>query len=382
MKKILRLFTKQTFWIVNIIAVILLLGTKLIPFINPNEFWPMGILGLATPFIAGANIAFIILWLLFAKWRRLLLSAIAIVLCWNIFSVGIGGNIWEKNKDQPLAQNQLSIMSYNVRLMDYYNWSGNKNTRKKMLDFIQQKNASVLCLQEFFSSEDSSGIQNVKAIANNCGYKYFSANKNFVTKRGFFGDIIFSKYPIVNEQSIELDTSVHTHHFQYADIAWQADTYRVFNLHMQSVKFDKQDIALLDNKKIENKASNKKETSNNSQFTQSKIIIKKLKTSFAKRGLQADVIAKEINSTKYPTIVCGDFNDIPSSYTYFTVRGNLNDAFLDKGFGLGRTYHDISPILRIDNIFYNANNIAIKSFQKFDVNYSDHYPVMVVLEKK
>jgi endonuclease/exonuclease/phosphatase family metal-dependent hydrolase len=381
MKKVLRLFTKQSFWVANILAVVLLLCTKFIPHLNPNTFWPMGILGLATPFIAGANILFVILWMLFAKWRRLLLSAIAIILCWNIFSVGIGGNIWEKNKEEPLAQNQLSIMSYNVRLMDYYNWSGNKNTRQQMLNFIKQKNASVLCLQEFFSSEDSSGIQNVKAIANNCGYKYFSANKNFITKRGFFGDIIFSKYPIVKEQSLQLDANMLTHHFQYADIIWQADTYRIYNLHLQSVKFDKQEIALLDNKKLDEKRNAKKEK-NNSQYTQSKIIIKKLKTSFAKRGLQADIIAKEIDATKYATIICGDLNDIPSSYTYFKVRGNLNDAFLDKGFGLGRTYHGISPVLRIDNIFYNTNNLRIVSFHNFDVNYSDHYPIMVVLDKK
>ncbi|MCX8470424.1 MAG: endonuclease/exonuclease/phosphatase family protein [Chitinophagaceae bacterium] len=373
MKRLLRLFTKQIVWIVNILVVVLLLCTKFIPFVNPNKIWAIGILGLATPFIAVANILFIILWMLFAKWRRLLLSAIAIVLCWNIFSVGIAGNIFQKNVEQN-SKLQLKIMSYNVRLLDYYKWSGNKDTRSKMLEFIRQQNADILCLQEFFSSQDSTGIQNVKAICDSCNYSYAAANKNFITKRGFFGDIIFSKLPIVHQESMQLDTSTLTHRYQYADVVWQADTFRVYNLHLQSVRFDKQDIALLNNKE------NIKAKKNN--YEQSKIIIKKLKSSFAKRGLQADEIKSNMLQSPYTNIVCGDFNDIPSSYTYFNLRTNLNDAFLDKGFGFGRTYQGISPVLRIDNIFYDAQKWRLLSFQKIDVNYSDHYPIIACLQNK
>jgi endonuclease/exonuclease/phosphatase family metal-dependent hydrolase len=366
-----RLFTKQSLWIINLLMVLLLFCTKLIPFISPSKVWAMGILGLITPFIAAINIVFVVLWMLFGKWRRMLLSIIAIVACWNIFSVAIAGNLPSEQSADLLQANQIKIMSYNVRLMDYYNNSGNKQTRSQLLQFLQQQNASVLCLQEFFSSADSNGVQNIKAICDSCHYPYYAANKNFVTKRGFFGDIIFSKYPIVAQNSIQFDSTNVTHRFQYADVVQKADTFRVFNLHLQSVRFDASDIALLDNKP---QASSPKKQPN-SDYQQSKVIIRKLKTSYDKRGKQADVIAAEIKQSRYPTLVCGDFNDIPSSYTYFTVRGALNDCFLDKGFGLGRTYNDLNLILRIDNIFYDAKHWKPIDFTISDISTSDHYPI-------
>jgi endonuclease/exonuclease/phosphatase family metal-dependent hydrolase len=382
MKKLIRLFTKQTLWGINILAAICLVCTKLIPFINPAKLWIMGILGLATPVIAILNVIIIIIWMLFGKWRRMLLSTVAIVLTWNVFSVGIGGNIFNKTPMPNPSEKVFTVMSYNVRLMDYYHSSGMASTRKDLLQFIKSSNVSVLCLQEFFSSEDSIGIQNVKEICNSCGYNYFSANKNFVSKRGFFGDIIFSKFPIVNTKSIPFDTTTLTHRFQYADIVWQQDTIRLFNLHLQSVRFDKSEIAMLDNVSEKSKPTKiGNQNASKTQLEKSKIIIKKLKTSSGKRGLQADIVADEINKSPYANMVCGDFNDIPSSYTYFTIRGKLNDAFLDKGFGLGRTYNDISPTLRIDNIFYDAKKFSAIAYQNKNVNYSDHHPISLALVK-
>ena len=43
---------------------------------------------------------------------------------------------------------------------------------------------------------------------------------------------------------------------------------------------------------------------------------------------QADTIAKYIQQSPYPVIVCGDFNDVPGSYAYRTVKGNLQDVFV------------------------------------------------------
>jgi endonuclease/exonuclease/phosphatase family metal-dependent hydrolase len=369
---VFRKIIKNSFWILNIIVALLLLCAKGIPLVNPAKFWMMGILGLATPFIAAANVFFIVWWMIFSKWRRMLLSIIVIVLSWNVFSVGLAGKFSTSIQHSTNAP-KLSVMSYNVRLMDYYHWSGNKNTRKEMLQFLKKENKDILCLQEFFSSQDSTGIQNVQAIADTCGYEYYAANKNFVTKRGFFGDIIFSKYPIIHQESIELDTTQHTHHFQYADIALASDTFRVFNLHMQSVHFSKEDMAALDQKEIAT-------STNNTKMEKGKVIIKKLKQSFSKRGLQADVVQQQMKASTLPLIVCGDLNDIPSSYTYFTIKKDLTDAFLEGGVGLGRTYNGISPLLRIDNIFYNKEKLALLQFKNSKNEYSDHYPISAVFE--
>ncbi len=369
MGKIFRIFTSRVLWLINIAVALMLVCTKFIPLISPAKLYAMGLLGLTTPFIAGINILFVLLWVFFRKWWRTLLSITAIIIAWQVFSVGFAGTL-VPNKLPKVHEKTYSILSYNVRLFDLYKWSESSNTREKIIGYLHQKNADILCLQEIFSNDaDSKGIRNVTTIATTMGYKYFARNINFNTKRGYFGDIIFSKYPILQSESFNLDTSLTTHKFQYADIILgYQDTIRVFNLHLQSVKFSSEETVALNAQKT-------KEIKKN--ISKGKLIISKLGISYKKRSAQAEIVREQIESSPYPAIVCGDFNDIPSSYTYFKVRGSMQDAFLKKGFGLGRTYTGISPILRIDYLFFNENKFKILALEKDKVYYSDHFPIKV-----
>ena len=81
----------------------------------------------------------------------------------------------------------------------------------------------------------------------------------------------------------------------------------------------------------------------------------------------------------YPVIFCGDFNDVPNSYTYFTVRGNMQDAFLEKGSGIGRSFTSISPTLRIDYIL-TSNDFSVLQFDRNKRKYSDHYMLVTDLK--
>ena len=79
-----------------------------------------------------------------------------------------------------------------------------------------------------------------------------------------------------------------------------------------------------------------------------------------------------LDDSPYPLVFCGDLNDVPNSYTYFTVRGGMQDAFLKKGFGIGRTFSAVSPTLRIDYIFTDQH-FSIRQFNRVAKRYSDHY---------
>jgi endonuclease/exonuclease/phosphatase family metal-dependent hydrolase len=113
----------------------------------------------------------------------------------------------------------------------------------------------------------------------------------------------------------------------------------------------------------------------------SKSIVKKLRQAYSIRGSQAETVRDELNNCPYPSVVCGDFNDVPNSYTYFQIRGNRQDAFLKKGAGIGRTYASISPTLRIDYILA-APQFSVLQCKKIEVSYSDHYPVIADLVLK
>ena len=96
-------------------------------------------------------------------------------------------------------------------------------------------------------------------------------------------------------------------------------------------------------------------------------------------GMQADIVQRQTDSSAHPSIVCGDFNDVPTSYTYFHVRSNRQDAFLKRGAGVGKTYNALAPMLRIDYILPDTF-FLVKQFNMVDENLSDH--VMLVSDLK
>ena len=149
------------------------------------------------------------------------------------------------------------------------------------------------------------------------------------------------------------------------DIRAGDDTVRVFSTHLQSVLFrskDFHDIEIIKNV-------------DDSILQASWSIVKKLRYAFRHRGDQAEEVRAQLDKSPYPGVICGDFNDVPNSYTYFTIRDGWQDAFLQKGFGIGRTYVHLSPTLRIDYIMADPR-LEVLQCRKFTLPWSDHNPVV------
>jgi endonuclease/exonuclease/phosphatase family metal-dependent hydrolase len=186
-----------------------------------------------------------------------------------------------------------------------------------------------------------------------------------------FGIITFSKYPIINKQTISFYPYNYNSIFQYIDVVKGTDTFRVFNIHLQSLKFTNTNLEYIDNPSMKDEADLKK----------SKSLISKLKTGFLKRKQQAERIKAEMDKSPYPVIVCGDFNDVPNSYAYNTIGKGMYNAFVERGGGIGRTFSGISPTLRIDNIFV-AESFSVLQYTRINKKLSDHFPVIADVELK
>jgi endonuclease/exonuclease/phosphatase family metal-dependent hydrolase len=360
----LRKFLKYSFLIGCIVNALLLSICRVIPNINPFEQSIIGILSFLTPVFAVINFAFILFWIFTKKFWFVSIPLVAFFLSWGVVSVTVGGHFWPSNE---LKQNDSSftLMSYNVRLLDLYNWSGDKSTRKKMLDFIKEKKSSVLCLQEFYSGNDSVGIDNIKAISDSCNYPYYAECAINENKRGKWGSIIFSKLPIVKSINHDIDVAG-SNLLQEVQLKFKNDTFSIFNVHLKSNKFSSQETDL-----VANGSSNSWDEKTKQE---TKSIYSKLEKSSINRGLESSLVSRIIKKNKYPSIVCGDLNEIASSYVYFKIRGNKKDAFLEKGLGFGATYNKFIPLLRIDYLFHDEK-INLLGFEKLIVPYSDHYPL-------
>jgi endonuclease/exonuclease/phosphatase family metal-dependent hydrolase len=351
--------------VLQVLLFFVLVFTRFIPIISPYEYSIMGVLGLFTPVLTIINILFLMAWLLVRKYWLAGISLLGIILSWNVLSVCFAFNILDKNSF-PQTADDVTVMSYNVRLLDLYDWTGKKGTRKKLIELIKKQNADILCLQEFYS-KDNSGLDNIKAIKEMGQYPYHAECNLKEQANRKWGSVVFSKYPITNKGNIIINEQK-KNMIQECELLINKKKIRLFNIHLHSNKLSAKDVVLEKEGKIAQIAER--------TIKKSKSIFDKLTLAYSHRGSEVDLSSYLIQEeTKYPTIVCGDLNDLPSSYSYFNIRSELKDAFLEKGMGIGATYNGNISFLRIDYIFYQEK-LLLNGFKKIKVDYSDHYPLI------
>ncbi|CAH0999129.1 hypothetical protein LEM8419_00425 [Neolewinella maritima] len=99
------------------------------------------------------------------------------------------------------------------------------------------------------------------------------------------------------------------------------------------------------------------------------------------RAQQADTIRALVEASPYPVIVGGDFNDVPSSYTYNQLlTPRLRDAWAARGSGLGTTFTGPLPGLRID-YFLVDTSLTIVDIERLSPQWSDHRPLRLTVTK-
>ena len=100
----------------------------------------------------------------------------------------------------------------------------------------------------------------------------------------------------------------------------------------------------------------------------------KLKRAFERHAVEAQIVREILDSSPGNVVLCGDFNEAPSSYCYRTVRGDdMHDTFQDCGFGLTYTFHDRRMYFKIDHILYRGEMEAV-DWRRDKAGDSDHYP--------
>ncbi len=367
-----RIFTRKVFIYVNIAVVFFFLLSCMVPYLDPKQWWFISFLGLAFPFLLFVVIFFLAGWLIILRPRKALLSGIALLLGLKSISVFFAfhaSGAFNYKKDPQT----LRIVTWNVaRFIELKrNTNPGSLTRLKMLDLLRQQDADVICLQEFHTSTLPEYYDNITPIQKELGYPYFYFSFDTDGDKLYYSSIIFSRYPIVDSGLIRYPRPTLPDVLLHADIKINNDTVRIYTTHLQSLQFGKRDYQRI----------GAIEKAEDSILPNSRSILSKLKKGITYRSIQATMIHEVLGDSPHPVVFCGDLNDVPNSYTYFTVRGHMQDAFLKKGFGIGRTFTTLSPTLRIDYIFTDSH-FRIKQFNRLVKNYSDHYMLVSDVELK
>ena len=363
----LRRFTKGFFVLCNVgIAILFLLGCYA-SYFNATTYWYLGLLTLASLYLLLLLIIFIGFWL-FAKPKFIFIGVITIAVAWNPLGQIIKIKQSEEFKIAKLP-NSIRVMSWNIEHFDILEHKTHPERKQEMLDLINKYSPDVACFQEMVGGDfDSTAINYVPRIAKELNFKYYYYSydkRDDFDGKHHYGIITFSRFPIIQKFTYGPPELNYNSIFQSIDVAKNDDTFRVFNIHLQSLKFSDVSRQYIDDPTLKGRIDIEK----------SKNIISKFKTGFAKRKLQSERVKKSMNESPYKVIICGDFNDVPNSYAYNTIGKGLKNAYAEKGSGIGRTFASISPTLRIDNIFVDKK-LQVEQFARVKKKLSDHFPII------
>lgn len=358
---------------INIVDLVLLTCSNLAHVINPADHRWIALTGLLFPLLILLTAVFTLCWFFIDRLKGLpgflfMLISIPVI----IHSVAFHPFSSFNEIKQP---GSLRIVTWNVALLNYETADSAEAAKKNQVifDSLQQLNADVICLQEFFTSIIPGNNYNfIDAVSNHLHYPYhyFSYDRSQFDGAFYAGSIIFSKYKIVDSNKIVFPGPFPGSVIQ-AGILISGDTINIVTTRLQSVHFGNDEYEALN--EIKNASPEGLHDTRN--------IVHKLRYGYTQRAEQVKLVRSLLNENNRPLIFTGDLNDVPASYTYSFIRNNLNDAWLSNGFGIGRTFRFISPTLRIDYIFYDERFDAIQT-TRIKSNSSDHYGVVTDLVLK
>ncbi len=324
------------------------------------------------PYLLLSVFVFMLFWFFSKRHRRyFLISFIAMAIGYK--QIGVLFSIRQHDFVKQKAEGDLRVLTWNI--MGFSGFKPGVREREinadRIFNLVKDLDPDVICFQEYGQFENPKLGRSYLKQMEKLGYKYYVLSRDYsrVVYSYSSGVAIFSKLEIVNKKRIPYRSSAES--LLFADVVHNTDTFRVFTTHLQSYRFSASELEQFEKLKDTDKP----------ELRKSKTLLSKMQRAFRNRGAQVDQAIEHIEESPHPQIIGIDMNDVPTSYSYWKIRGNRSDAFLQKGFGIGRTYMSVLPTLRIDFIFahpcFKVTQMAIPNH-----HYSDHLPVVADIRRE
>lgn len=351
---------------VNVVLAGLLLFSAFSIYLHPAAYALPACAGIAFPIFLSANLLILLFWAVVRHYRCLLVSGLALLVCYpqirTYFPMNLGG--------QEAPEGSISLLSYNV--MGFDGCMKDEEGRNPILDYLCRSGADVLCLQEYATAGGKRHLTQSDVEKALKAYPYHSLAK--AGNGGCYNRLAcYAKYPILSATRVDYE-SAHNGSVMYKLLVG-TDTLTLINNHLESNKLTKEDkvayeSVLEDPKQPEAKSNVLK-------------LVRKLAEASAIRSLQADSVAVLIDRLQARrTVVCGDFNDTPVSYTHRAIGRRLNDAFVESGNGMGVSYNQNQFYFRIDHILVSDDIQSYQCRVDRSIKNSDHYPIRCFIKLK
>ena len=347
----------------RVVSVIVYVATIIAAFggrINPDYLTFPSLLCLAFPFLAILSIILIIFWALCRKIFFCGYGILTIVICLTPLSDAFPlGSPRSPEKEGEI----FKIISWNVihgRDLREPEYPGNR-----ALEFMIDSKADIICLTELlgFNQKEIPNLTTGLLDSLFAAYPYKAGLKNTDIK-------LISKYPVKRLEKISYNNDGNCR-FDFFLVNFPTNQLVVAMVHLYSYGLSEEERQVVTD-------INSMETAKTSIDEFKGSIRQKLRSAFRNRAEDARKLRAEIDEIPEdtPLIVCGDFNDVPASWTYNIVRGaDLRDAYAETNFGPAVTYNLHAFYFHIDQMLYRGPLTAL-DLTVGKINTSDHYPLI------
>ena len=476
---------KRLLIFLNLLIVLAMLATGYAYHLNPLR-WPLLALGgYVFPVFLIATVIFMVLWLIIKK-RYALISFIALILAYQPVTLycplnpsGLGTAIPIPNPSPspatvsvasaaeisaPALTDTLTVLSYNTCYWGHYREEGQTISRRDRLRdvllYLRSTRADVMCLQESIITADA--MQLFDSIF--AGQPRYYIDTVTSANPGGLPMTVITRFPIARKQRIDLPTKGNNAAAFWltldpapaaspagsspsspaasvsaasAAVSNISASLLLLNCHLETVGMTAKEKTTFSATMHDMVKGN---TERDSLRSFSRFIVGKLSASAQKHAPQADIISDFtarhlISNPTIPVIICGDFNDIPLSYSHYRIQhpvlnGNdnvnvnanpnpapsvpvgvpvgvpvpvpvgvpvpvpvgvpvpsateapaLTDCYQAAGFGPGFTIYQNAMRVRIDNILCSPSFTPASAHVDRSVRLSDHFPIIVRLTR-
>lgn len=356
----LKSFTLRLIAGANTATVVLTVFSGYADYISPADYPLLSLAGMGFPLLLVVNFLFLFFWLTI-KWKYTIIPIAGLICCYLPIATYLPFNY-----KSTIPDDAVKVMTFNVEA-----YSGQpflSDGFEHVLNYIKEQNADIVCLQEAIDTHQNS-IKRFDSL-----YAYIDTTLvSKSTKEGLLNYVgILSRFPILKKERIFYESAANgsvAYWLQMRD-----DTVIVINNHLES-----NHLSLEDRTKY--KEIIKGNLDGDSAKEESAFILGKLMSAAKTRSSQADSVHKYIDSfSRYPIIVCGDFNDTPISYTRRTIARGLTDCFCESGRGLGLSYNQKGFNFRIDHMMVSHHFTPMNAYVDNKIEISDHYPLICWLK--
>lgn len=344
-------------WIVYLVTILAAFGGR----VNPEYFTFPSLLCLGFPYFATLTFLFVIFWGICRKIFSCALGIVTIIICLVPMSDAFPLATSRSPQNGNLT---FKIISWNVihtRDLRHPDYPGNR-----AVDYMINSGADVICLAELreFTNRD---MPNLTPSLKDSLFNAYPYQAGMTTT-----DIkILSKYPVERLERISYN-KFGIARFDFFKVNFpQQHELVVAMVHLYSYGLSEEERQVVTD-------INSVETAKSSMREFKGSIREKLREAFRERAEDARLLRQELDdiSKDVPLIVCGDFNDVPASWTYNMVRGDdLHDAYSETNFGPAITYNLHAFYFHIDQMLYRGPLEAL-DVKVGKINTSDHYPLI------